>query len=363
MSRNVFVGTLAASLMLAGAAVLAADDAQAAAPKSMPIFEVDTAWPQMPANMKFGDVSSIAIDDADKAFVLTRPRTLSDEDFAMAAPPVTIFDASGNYLGGWGGDAPSYEWPQREHGILVDSKGFVWLGGNSCPTNGFARLLPVADDQLLKFDREGNFVLQIGYSNQSGGNADTENLHRPADAQYVEATNELFVADGYGNHRIAVFDADSGAFKRMWGAYGNQPIDDDSCDVIRYQEFSDPGRPQFSIAHSIRVSDAGMVYLADRENRRVQMFDTEGDFISQVMRTDANFARNLAFSPDQQLLYVGYGDGIAVVDAESMEYMGIIEPDGIVSSGHHIETDSKGNLYIAATPLGMQRLTFKGMAD
>ena len=367
MSRNVFsvtlTGSLIALLTFSAIPILLMSDAQAADAKPMPIFEVDAAWPHMPADMKFGDVSSIALDDMDNAFVLTRPRTLEPEDAGQAAPPVTMFDPEGNYLGGWGGDAPGYEWPQREHGILVDAKGFVWLGGNSCPTNGLPRLLPVADDQLLKFDRQGNFVLQIGHSNQSKGNADTENLHRPADAQYLAATNELIVADGYGNHRVIVFDADSGTFKRMWGAYGNVPVDDDSCAVIRYEEFSEPGRQQFSIAHAIRVSDDGMVYVADRENRRVQMFDIEGNFIKQLTRADANFARNLAFSPDQQLLYVGYGDGIAVVDAETLDYMGIIQPPGIVSSGHHIQTDSKGNLYIAATPLGMQRLLFKGVAD
>ena len=363
MSRSAFVESLVVSLVAAAAPALWAIDAQAADAKSMPIFEVDEAWPHMPANMKFGDVSSIALDDMDNAFVLTRPRTLSPEDAGQAAPPVTIFDAEGNYLSGWGGDAPGYEWPQREHGILVDAKGFVWLGGNSCPTNGFPGLLPVADDQLLKFDRDGHFVLQIGHSNQSGGNSDTDNLHRPADAQYVEATNELIVADGYGNHRVAVFDADSGAFKRMWGAFGSEPVDEDSCAVIRYEEFSDPGRQQFSIVHAIRVADDGMVYVADRENRRVQKFTSDGTFIKQLTMGDGAFARNLAFSPDQQLLYVGADTGIAVIDPETLEYIGIIQPEGIVSSGHHIQTDSEGNLYIAATPLGMQRLTFMGMAD
>ncbi len=363
MSRNIFVRTLIVSFVLAAAPALWASAAHAAAAKTLPIFEVDEAWPNKPANLKFGDVSSIAIDAMDNAFVLTRPRVLDPADGGTIAPPVTIFDPDGNYIRGWGGDGTGYEWPQREHGILIDSKGFVWLGGNSCPTNGLPRLLPVADDQLLKFTQDGNFVLQIGNSDQSGGNADTNNLHRPADAQYLEETNEWFVADGYGNHRVAVFDADSGAFKRMWGAFGNAPIDADSCAVVRYEEFSEPGREQFSIVHAIRVAANGMVYVADRENRRVQMFDSEGNFIKQLTRGDANFARNLAFSPDQQLLYVGYGDGIAVIDPETLVYIGTIQPPGTLGAGHHIQTDSKGNLYIAATTAGMQRLLFKGMSN
>ena len=140
--------------------------------------------------------------------------------------------AAGNYIKAWGGDGNGYEWPEREHGIYIDYKGFVWLGGNTCPTNGLPGLKPVADDQLLKFTQDGKFVMQIGRSNQSKGNADTQNLHRPADEWVYPPTNELFVADGYGNHRVAVFDADTGAFKRMWGAFGNKPMDDDHCEIV-----------------------------------------------------------------------------------------------------------------------------------
>jgi DNA-binding beta-propeller fold protein YncE len=356
---------LVASLMVAGAQGAWLSNAQAAAQaRSMPMFEVDKAWPKKPANMKFGDVSSIAIDANDNAWVLTRPRTLKGDDAKMAASPITIFDAAGNYVRGWGGNGNGYEWPEREHGILIDSKGFVWVGGNSCPSNGLPGLKPVADDQLLKFTQDGKFVMQIGHSNQSKGNADTNNLHRPADAQLYPATNELFVADGYGNHRVAVFDADSGKFKRMWGAFGNKPVDADSCEVISYKTFAEPGPQQLSVVHAIRVSKDGTVYVADRENRRVQSFTKDGKFIKQLMKGDAIFARDLAFSPDadQQFLYVGYDKGVAVVDRKTLDYLGTIQPPGILGAGHHIQTDSKGNIYIAQTTAGMQRLTYKGMS-
>jgi len=352
------------AISLSAASVAALPQAANAQGRSLPIFEVDKNWPKVPANVKVGDVSSIAIDAKDDAWVLSRPRTLKGDDLKRAAPPIMIFDPQGNYVRGWGGNGQGYEWPEREHGITIDYKGFVWLGGNSCPTNGLPGLRPVADDQLLKFTQDGKFVMQIGHSNQSKGNADTGNLHRPADVQIDPQTDELFVADGYGNHRVAVFDANTGKFKRLWGAFGNKPADADSCAIINYKEFSDPGRPQFSVVHAIRVAKDGMVYVADRENRRVQMFDRNGKFIKQLMKGDAIFARNLAFSPDadQQFLYTGYNKGIAVIDRKTLEYLGTIQPPGVLGAGHHIQTDSKGNIYIAQTGAGMQRLLFKGMS-
>jgi hypothetical protein len=339
---------------------------QAAEPtrRSLPIFEVDRAWPIVPHQWRLGDPSSIAIDAKDNVWVLHRPRTLKPEQAAMAAPPVIVFDSAGNYIKAWGGAAAGYEWPEREHGIHIDYKGFVWLGGNSCPTNGLPGLKPVADDQLLKFTQDGRLVMQIGHSNQSKGNADTRNVHRAADAWVYQPTNELFVADGYGNHRVIVFDADTGKFKRMWGAFGNKPMDDDNCQLITPSSFSDPGPQQFSVVHAIRVAKDGTVYVADREYRRVQMFTKDGKFLKQLVRTGEPFARDLALSPDpaQRFLYVGGGNGIYVVDRKTLEIVGNIQPAGIIGPGHEIVTDSKGNLYIAQTTAGLQKLSFKGMS-
>src|SRR5438874_9871995 len=352
------------AISLSAAGLAALPQAAGAQGRSLPTFEVDKTWPKVPANMKVGDVSSIAIDAKDNAWVLSRPRTLKGDDLKRAAPPIMIFDAQGNYVRGWGGNGQGYEWPEREHGITIDYKGFVWLGGNSCPTNGLPGLRPVADDQLLKFTQDGKFVMQIGHSNQSKGNADTRNLHRPADVWVYPQTNELFVADGYGNHRIAVFDADSGAFKRMWGAFANTPMDDDHCQIVTPKSFSDPGPPQLSIVHAIRVAKDGTVYIADREYRRVQMFTKEGKFLKQLVKNDIPFARDLALSPDpdQQYLYVGGDKGIFIVDRKTLAIVGNIQPPGIIGPGHEIAVDSKGNLYIAQTTAGLQKLTFKGMA-
>ncbi|MGD9902124.1 MAG: hypothetical protein AB7U83_01545 [Vicinamibacterales bacterium] len=328
----------------------------------LPIFEVDPNWPRVPAKWRLGEVSSVSVDAGDNVWVLHRPRTLTGADAEQAAPPVLRFDSEGHLLSAWGGPSADYEWPEREHGIYADPLGFVWIGGFNCPTSGQPGLRPVADDQLLKFTAEGRFVLQIGRSNQSTGNADTTNLHRPADQTLHRPTNELFVADGYGNHRVAVFDADTGRFKRMWGAFGRPPVDDDQCRVVNPTSFSDPGPPQFSIVHAIRISTDGLVYVADREFRRIQVFTVGGEFVKQLVRTEERFARALAFSPDpdQQWLYVGGGKGIVVLDRQSLAVVGTVLPPGALPVSHHIASDSRGNLYIAASESGLQKLAVKG---
>jgi hypothetical protein len=338
-----------------------AQAAQAQA-RSLPTFEVDKSWPKVPPQWKLGDVSSMASDAQGNIYVLHRPRTLKDPDFASAAPPVLVFDTAGNFLRAWGGDGQGYQWPQREHGIYIDNKGLVWVSGNNCSPNNLPRLKQEADDQLLKFAPDGKFVMQIGHSNQSKGNADTQNVHRAADLQVYPPTNELFVADGYGNHRVVVFDADTGAFKRMWGAYGNTPVDAGGCNIAQVTSFTPPAQ-QFSIVHSVRVANDGMVYVADRENRRVQSFSNDGKFVKELAKTATPFARAVALSPDQaqQFLYVGDGPSIAIVDRKSLELIGEIKPAGIVGS-HLITTDPQGNIYVAATGMGLQKLTYKGMA-
>ena len=344
----------------------AATAAAQADTRGLPMFEVDRAWPKVPAKWKLGDPSSFAIDAQDNVWLLHRPRTLKPDDAPMAAPPVMVFDTAGTFIKAWGGAGAGYEWPEREHGIHIDARGSVWITGNNCPTNGLPGLKRVADDQILKFTPDGKFVMQIGHSNQSKGNADTANVHRAADVWMYPQSNELFVADGYGNHRVAVFDANTGAFKRMWGAFANKPVDDDHCEVVTPQSFPDgPGPQNFSIVHAIRVARDGTVYVADRENRRVQVFTAQGKFVKQLVKTDTQFARDLALSPDsaQQYLYVGNGQDIVVVDRARLEIVGSIKVAGMIGGGHPIATDSKGNIYVAQTTAGLQKLTFKGMSS
>src|SRR5689334_2667547 len=181
--------------------------------REVPRFEVDPGWPKLPDKWVFGQVSSVSIDDQGHAWILQRPSTVRTDQKAKAAPPVLEFDEAGNFVQGWGGPGTGYDWPETEHGIYVDPKGFVWIGGNG-----------KTDHHLLKFTKAGQFVMQIGRKGASKGNRDTANVNMAADTFVYTKTNELFVADGYGNRRIIVFDADTGAFKRMWGAFGNEPL-------------------------------------------------------------------------------------------------------------------------------------------
>ena len=219
-SRRSAVRALYLTLWLSALPVVGSNGlsaAQAAGQTFSSQYEVDPEWPQVPAQWKLGDASSFAVDAEDNVWLLHRPRTLSDEDFSSAAPPIVVFNADGRMIDAWGGDGPGYQWPQREHFIHLDESGNVWLGGNYCPERALPRLQAIDDDQILKFSSAGEFLLQIGRTGGSTGNADRANLHQPADAAVHAATNEVFVADGYGNHRVIVFDANNGAYKRMWG--------------------------------------------------------------------------------------------------------------------------------------------------
>jgi hypothetical protein len=353
-----------------------APEALQAQSEGAPTFELDPAWPKVPAKWKLGGASGVAVDEQDHVWILQRPQgegVVPPDQKSTIAPPVMEFDAAGNYLQGWGGPGNGYEWPQREHGIHVDYKGHVWIGGNYCAGRNFPGRRPESDDQILKFTKAGKFVLQIGHSNKSRGNSDTANLHLPSDAFVYRKTNELFVADGYINHRMIVFDADTGAFKRMWGAFGNKPIDAEQCppDQRPLQPFANdgtPGPPQFDIVHSARVSNDGLVYVADRQNNRVQIFTVDGKFTTQVFigRETPQVRRTasgLAFSPDpqQQFLYVGGNQRIAVLDRKTLKLLTTFAANGV---HHHIALDSKGNLYSArlGQGKGLEKYVFKGIS-
>ena len=165
-----------------------------------PTFEVDPSWPTIPNNWVFGITSGLSIDADNNIWVLHRPRTVAPDLADRAAPPVMVFDTEGNFIKGWGGDGAGFEWPGTEHGVFVDHNDNVWISGSGR-----------GDDQILKFTSDGEFIMQIGRAGQSGGNTDTQNVNRAADIYVYPRTNELFVADGYGNRRIIVFDAETGA--------------------------------------------------------------------------------------------------------------------------------------------------------
>lgn len=373
----VALGLVAAGLCASGVQPAVAQSAVAM--REIPRFEPDPSWPKLPDRWTFGQVSSVSIDDRGHAWILQRPTTIRRDQKAkgMAAPPVLEFDAAGNFVQGWGGPGEGYDWVESEHGIYVDPKGFVWIGGNG-----------KTDHHLLKFTQAGKFVMQIGRKGASKGNTDTQNVNQAADTFVHARTNELFVADGYGNRRIIVFDADSGAFKRMWGAFGNAPQDKVPAavkvaedDRIPAREASGPGPDHFVMpVHAARVSNDDLVYVSDRGGKRVQVFTLEGKFVAQTFVDrwceaphcgNGQTVASTAFShdPQQRFLYVASRSParIWILDRKTLEPLDSFGRPGVGPGEfyvlHHMNVDTRGNLYTTEVQDGKraQKFVFKGL--
>lgn len=338
-----------------------------AAPQSeAPVFSKVQGWGALPDDLVLGTVSGVAVDAQDNIWVLHRPRTVAADGPGTSAPAVVRFDAAGTMLDAWGGPSVDYAWPQNEHGIHVDGEGFVWISGNYCSETNIGGTNPPNDDHILKLTADGDLVMQIGSPGASTGNADTENLHRAAAMQVHAATGELFVADGYGNHRVIVLDADTGAYRRMWGAFGNVPRDDHRCDP----RFLGPDAPawdqdQFSIVHGLAVSNDGFVYVADRENARVQIFSLSGEYQDQIdLGTDSD-PMTAAFSPDaeQSLLYVWGAGQVNVYQRSTLASVAeIATAPGSEGPGHMMAVDSLGSIYLARLAGGIEKLELTSAA-
>jgi hypothetical protein len=324
-----------------------------------PEFRVDPSWPTVPNGWVLGEVTSVAVDRNDDIWVLHVPQSIPEAQRANAAPPVLKFDAAGQLLTSWGGPGSGTEWLGREHGIFVDADDFVWLGGRA----GWPRANPPgnSDDMIMKYTMAGELVLQIGRRGASTGNLDTENVHQATDLYVDTEANEVYAADGYGNKRVIVFDSETGAFKRMWGAFGNPPPATFAANAPAPQPQETPeGPPEFGLPHAIKVSRDGVVYVADRINNRIQMFTREGTFLRQVRVTNAGsdvvpVPAGFAFSPDerQQFLYVVDSGAMRIVIFEraTMAQIGAVGARGADPGQfdivHHMAVDSKGNLYTA----------------
>jgi DNA-binding beta-propeller fold protein YncE len=332
-------------------------------------YEVDPFWPKLPAKVTLGQVASVAVDAQDHVWVLQRPWSLENDEKARnpeaeccsPAPPVMEFDSSGNYLQGWGGPGEGYEWPADEHGLHIDHKGNVWITSAGGP-----RLPEKTENQILKFNRAGKFLLQVGHRGKSKGSLDTENFNNAADIDVYAKTNEAFVADGYVNRRVIVIDADTGQFKRMWGAYGKPP-DDSAPNTPQYDG---PPSQQFTTVHGIQVSTDGLVYVADRMNNRVQVFTVDGKFQREIFIERKTrllgTAFSVAFSPDpkQQYLFLAdAGNGrVHLFDRETFRELGSFGRIGRYAGQfvflHKIAVDSKGNVYTAEVGTGRRAQKF-----
>jgi DNA-binding beta-propeller fold protein YncE len=349
--RGILGGSLAA-LMSVGALSLPA------AAQSVPEFKVDPFWPKpLPNNWLFGQIGGVAVDAQNHVWIVQRPRSLTDDErgatlkpprnkCCVPAPPVMEFDADGNFIQGWGGAGSGYDWVGREHGIYVDHKGFVWIGGNAD-----------TDSEVLKFTKDGKFVMAIGKIAPSGGSNDTTLLGKPADVEVDPSTNEVFIADGYGNRRVIVFDADTGTYKRHWGAYGKKPADDktpkyDPAAPVA-QQFGNP-------VHCAKVSRDGFVYVCDRTNNRIQVFKKDGTYVTEWFFEKSTLGNgavwDINFWPDANQTY------LLNIDGENNQLRILRRSDGAVVGGfgrsgrsgryagqfhwvHNIAVDSNGNVY------------------
>jgi hypothetical protein len=363
---------------------------QAAGPQA-PRFEVDPMWPKpLPNHWLLGMTIGLSIDDKDHIWIVHRQGTLEANETHLKsnpeapcckpAPPVLEFDEEGNLINHWGGPGEGYDWPLSMHGILIDYKGNVWLGGNGAggaPAAGGEEgtaggMKPYHDNEILKFTQDGKFLMQIGKPNHSKGSNDTENVKGVAQMIVDPSTNELYAADGYGNKRVIVFDADTGKAKRYWGAYGNKP---DDTDFGPYNP-SDPPDQQFrNPVHCVIMSNDRLLYVCDRVNDRIQVFNTDGKFVKEAFvekQTKGNGSVwELAFSKDPQQTYMYLSDGdhdqVHILLRSTLQVLtsfgdGGRQP-GQFYAVHSIATDSKGNIFTTETFRGqrIQKFLYKGL--
>jgi len=359
--------TIAAEILLSGFA-------PAGLAQDAPKYRVDPSWPQeLPNNWIIGQVGGMAVDREDHVWVLQRPASDTVDEIGaslapprsmccVAAPPVLEFDAQGHLLHSWGGPGAGFDWPKSEHGIYVDKDGNVWIGGSG-PT----------DRHVLKFKNDGHFLLQIGHpSSEPADSSRTDILGRPAGIEVDAQAHEVYIADGYLNKRVIVFDSETGAFKRLWGAYGNAPKD---ADPGAY----DPAAPfdqQFRTpVHCVHISRDGLVYVCDRVNDRMQVFTKQGKFVKEFtvrpQTLGIGSVWQFAFSTDEQQKF------LLVADGENNVIWTIRRDDGVVvgQTGHNgrnagqfhwlhqLVSDSRGNLYTGEVDTGKRIQKFVLVKD
>ena len=352
-----------------------------------PRFEVDPFWPKpLPNHWLLGAAIGVWVDERDHIWIIHRSSaTLNNNErgaelnpptgeCCKGAPPVLEFDAEGNLVQSWGGPGQGYEWPQSNHGIFVDHKGNVWIGGNGA-----------GDSHILKFTRNGKFIAQYGkagvhrgptnaegLSTYAGDSNDQQNFGRVAKIVVDPRDNEAYIADGYLNKRVAVLDADTGRMKRYWGAYGNKP---DDRNLGPYNPEAPPAQQFRNPVHCADLSNDGLLYVCDRVNDRIQVFTKEGKFVKEGFVAKRTLASgsvwDLAFSRDPQQRYLFVVDGmnqrVHVVLRETLEPVASFG-DGGRQPGqfygvHSIAIDSKGNLYTTETWEGkrLQKFVYRGI--
>ena len=354
---------------------------------SAPIFQVDPLWPRPLANhWILGSVTGVAVDTQDHVWLVhrgmdsltakteaglaTNPPTA--ESCCAPAPWVLEFDSAGGLINSWGGPGQGFEWPRTPAGITVDARGNVWIAGIfPRPAVAQGPPPPPSDAHVLKFTRGGKFLLQIGQPGKIEGSFSKTTLNQPAGFAIDTAANEVYIADGIANRRVAVFDSETGAYKRHWGAYG-QPTSE--APVGTY----DPDKPpsnQFNVVSCVEIARDGLVYVCDRRNDRIHVFKKDGTFVKEAFVSRRTLGQgsvwDIAFSTDaqQRFLYVADGSNqkVWILRRDTLDVVSSVGAGGRWP-GHFygvgsIAVDSKGNLYTGETYEGkrLQKFIFKGL--
>ena len=371
------------------AAALALSFTQVSAQRSreqVPTFQVDPLWPKpLPNHWILGSVTGVTVDTHDHVWLVhrgldsltarteagtgTNPPTA--ESCCAPAPFVLEFDQAGTLLNSWGGPGQGYDWPRTPAGITVDANENVWIAGTAETGAVAGRVPPPTDAQVLKFSRDGKFLLQIGQPGKVEGSFSKTTLNRPAGVSIDAAAREVYVADGLGNRRVAVFDSESGAYKRHWGAYGKPTSE---APLPTYDPTKPPDQ-QFNFVSCVKIAKDGLVYVCDRRNDRVQVFKKDGTFVKEAFVSKSTLGEGAAwdvtFSNDaqQRFLYVADGSDqkVWVLRRDTLDVVSTVGAGGRWP-GHfygvgNIAVDSKGNLYTGETYEGkrLQKFVFKGL--
>jgi DNA-binding beta-propeller fold protein YncE len=405
-----------------------------------PGFVSDPGWPApLPHSWLLGQIGGLYVDHHDHIWIYNRPRTMTTDEAALdtrggsdgknglgfarpngavadccnAAPSVLEFDTSGKLLRAWGGPAdPGWLeshckaadgciWPNSEHGIYVDENDNVWLAGNGAkpvdPNSSWTTHKEGGDGFVLKFDMNGNFKMRIGgtpsapNSNDTGGGINgTPLLYLPADMVVDAKTNRLYIADGYGNRRILIVDATTGKYIGHFGAYGANPVDDAAAAAAgRWVNDRLKGvkKPAFfrNPVHCVKIADDGKIYVCDRGNDRIQVFDKNDPNLGKPCSNPDGVAGkcgfvaeqwisgntetipampgtsvSLNFSKDktQSCLYVGDNSNmtIYVLNRSNLQELGRLGRSGRNAGQfhwlHQVSLDSHGNIYTAEVDTG-----------
>ncbi|MBI3681687.1 MAG: SMP-30/gluconolactonase/LRE family protein [Acidobacteria bacterium] len=304
-TRIVFAATIAASVALAQPTPKGWQPHEGGLLKYRVNIRFGEEPDTMPEGWKFGRVSAVATDaEVKEVFVFQRGKK---------ADPIVVFDAKGKYLRSWGRGMFG-----NPHGMRVDKSGNVWVTDNG-------------DHQVMKFTREGKLLMTLGIKGKPA--TDDKTFNRPTDIAFSPDGRYFYVSDGYGNSRFVKFTID-GKYVNAWGKKG-----------------SGPG--EFNTPHSIAVDSKGTVYVSDRENNRIQIFDANGKYLRQWDHLGAT--QNVFITARDEMWIITHRNNIENITYDTLagRIMKIDLATGKVlgameSPGHWIHAASNGEIYIGS---------------